>query len=84
MKAIFNQGEARELRAFVEQGGLLIRIPNNHKHQAQVLKEDGNGCFKTIGVLGEEVSLKLFELYCDPTPMGYHLIGLKECIENFC
>lgn len=85
MKAIFKTDEVCVLKEYLANGGILIEISNYVGEPAKILKcNTANGTFEAIGVLDEEISLKLFELYPDPTPMGYHLIGLKIFIDNFC
>lgn len=81
---VFNYEEKQELITCIEKGGQLIKISNYSKELAEILKCGETGDFIVIGSLSEEISIKLFELYCDQTPMGYHLLGLKTCIDNFC
>jgi len=81
---VFNQTEKEVLISFQQKGGILIQISNYPGEPANILEINADGDFEAIGTLDEEISIKLFELYPDPTPMGYHLLGLKTCIKDFC
>jgi hypothetical protein len=81
---IFNANEKNVFMQFLAKGGILIEISNCVGEPAKILKSRGDGTFEAIGILEEDTSLKLFELYSDATPLGYNLLGLKRCIESFC
>lgn len=81
---IFNKKEKSKFMDYLKKGGILIEISNYVGEPAKILKVGTSGNFEAIGVLDEETTLKLFELYTEPTPLGYNLLGLKTCIESFC
>ena len=81
---IFAEHEKDTLKKYLNEGGILIESSNYVGEPAKIMKLGFNGLFETIGVLDENISIKIFEIFCDPNPMGFHLISLKQFIESFC
>ena len=80
----FTQHEKQELLAAFESGGTLLYISTDPNLPTKVMLKDQNGGIKEGQQLSKEVSLKLFELYNDPIPSGFHCIFLSGIIEQYC
>ena len=80
----FTEEEKQELLFALESGGTLLYVSNDPNILAKVTSQDKNAVIKEGQQLSKEVSLKLFELYNEPIPSGFHCLFLKGIIEQHC
>ena len=80
----FSAQEKQELINAFENGGYLLYISNDPSVLTKVIAQGENAVTKQIQELSEGLTLKLFELYNEPVPAGYHCVFLKGIIEIYC
>lgn len=79
----FTENESKILKDALADDGFSLFIPNAKEKPVEVHKADGNGGFKKFKTLNKGISDKLHQIYSEPNPSGYDMIGLNWFVQKY-